>query len=55
MSIDCVKKGRAQLLYENGYKTVGAIAKAKPEELIQKIGKLNSIQARRIVNSAKVG
>nr|CAD2160141.1 unnamed protein product [Meloidogyne enterolobii] len=54
LSIDCVKVGRARLLYEHGYKTVGSIAKVLPEKLIADLdGKLNLMQARRIINSAK--
>ncbi|CAK5009671.1 unnamed protein product [Meloidogyne enterolobii] len=54
LSIDCVKVGRARLLYEHGYKTVGSIAKVLPEKLIGDLeGKLNLMQAKRIINSAK--
>lgn len=54
LEVECVKRGRAQLLFENGFKNVGLIAKASPEELIRIIGKLNMMQARKIINSAKV-
>uniref|UniRef100_A0A914CCH5 Helicase POLQ-like n=1 Tax=Acrobeloides nanus TaxID=290746 RepID=A0A914CCH5_9BILA len=53
LAIDCVKNGRAQLLYENNFKTVGSIAKSRPDDLIKAIGKLNMAQARKIINSAK--
>ncbi|KAL7077401.1 hypothetical protein ACQ4LE_003245 [Meloidogyne hapla] len=54
LSIDCVKAGRARLLYERGYKTVGSIAKVLPEKLIADLeGKLSLMQARRMINSAK--
>uniref|UniRef100_A0A914D2R3 Uncharacterized protein n=1 Tax=Acrobeloides nanus TaxID=290746 RepID=A0A914D2R3_9BILA len=53
LAIDCVKNGRAQLLYENNFKTVGSIAKSRPDDLIKAIDKLNMAQARKIINSAK--
>lgn len=56
MSIDCVKRGRAQILYNNGLKSVGAVAKTDPQTLVSTVfeGNLSLNQARRIINSAKV-
>ncbi|KAF7633801.1 Helicase C-terminal domain-containing protein [Meloidogyne graminicola] len=54
LSIDCVKAGRARLLYEHGYRTVGSIAKVNAKKLISDLGgKLNLTQAWRMINSAK--
>lgn len=57
MLIDSVKRGRAQILYNNGLKSVGAVAKSEPQTLASIIfeGKLGFNQAQRIINSAKVG
>jgi POLQ-like helicase len=55
LAIECVKMGRARQLYEQGYRSVGSIARAEPQKLILALGgKLNQIQAKRMVNSAKV-
>ncbi|CEF63519.1 Mutagen-sensitive 301 [Strongyloides ratti] len=53
MNLDCVKFGRAKLLYEKGFKTVKSIADAKPNDLLSSIGQLSLVQARRIIKSAK--
>lgn len=56
MAIDCVKRSRAQVLYNNGLKSVGAVAKIDPQTLVSTIfeGKLSINQAKRIINSAQV-
>lgn len=54
LEIDCVKRSRAQQLFDAGYKTVGAVSRATPEELAEKVKLLGVPQARRIVASAKV-
>ncbi|KAI6195696.1 hypothetical protein M3Y94_01018000 [Aphelenchoides besseyi] len=53
LAIDCVKRKRAQMLYEAGYKSVGAVARATPDELVAKIAQLGRPQAIRIITSAK--
>ncbi|KAL3124420.1 hypothetical protein niasHT_007703 [Heterodera trifolii] len=54
LRIECVKIGRARQLYENGFRTVGSIAKAEPCQLIKALeGKLSCWQCRRMISSAK--
>ncbi|CAD5231924.1 unnamed protein product [Bursaphelenchus xylophilus] len=53
LEIDCVKRSRAQQLFDLGYKNVGAVSRATPEELTRKIKCLGMPQAQRIVASAK--
>lgn len=54
LEIDCVKRSRAQQLYDGGFKTVGAVSRAEPEQLCRVVKFLSKQQAQRIVNSAKV-
>ncbi|KAI6171707.1 hypothetical protein M3Y98_00892100 [Aphelenchoides besseyi] len=53
LAIDCVKRKRAQMLFDAGYRSVGAVARATPDELVAKIAQLGRPQAIRIITSAK--
>uniref|UniRef100_A0A915DZU1 Helicase POLQ-like n=1 Tax=Ditylenchus dipsaci TaxID=166011 RepID=A0A915DZU1_9BILA len=54
MAIDYVKQSRAQLLYNQGFKTVQSIAETEPGFLVKALnGHLNHYQAERIINSAQ--
>uniref|UniRef100_A0A0K0FKA4 Helicase POLQ-like (inferred by orthology to a human protein) n=1 Tax=Strongyloides venezuelensis TaxID=75913 RepID=A0A0K0FKA4_STRVS len=53
MNLDCVKFGRAKVLYDKGFKTVKDIADAKPNDLLSSIEQISLAQAKRIIKSAK--
>ncbi|KAI6227477.1 hypothetical protein M3Y99_01245400 [Aphelenchoides fujianensis] len=53
LQIDCVRRKRAEQLYKAGFKNVGAVARATPEQLMDQIPLLGQPQAARIVASAK--
>uniref|UniRef100_A0A0N4ZRX6 Helicase POLQ-like n=1 Tax=Parastrongyloides trichosuri TaxID=131310 RepID=A0A0N4ZRX6_PARTI len=53
MNLDCIKFGRAKMLFDKGYKTVKSIADANPMDLVKCIDQLSLFQAVRIVKSAK--
>uniref|UniRef100_A0A0K0FSY6 Mutagen-sensitive 301 (inferred by orthology to a D. melanogaster protein) n=1 Tax=Strongyloides venezuelensis TaxID=75913 RepID=A0A0K0FSY6_STRVS len=53
MNLDCVKFGRAKMLYDKGFKTVKSIADAKPGDLLSCIGQISLAHAKRIIKSAK--
>ncbi|CAD5224430.1 unnamed protein product [Bursaphelenchus okinawaensis] len=53
MEIDCVKQSRAIQLFDLGYKNIGAVSRATPEELCRQIKFLGLPQAQRIIASAK--
>uniref|UniRef100_A0A0N5B6Z6 Helicase POLQ-like n=1 Tax=Strongyloides papillosus TaxID=174720 RepID=A0A0N5B6Z6_STREA len=53
MNLDCVKFGRAKILYDKGFKTVKSIADAKPSDLLSNIEQISLAQAKRIIKSAK--
>ncbi|KAM3724296.1 Helicase POLQ-like [Dirofilaria immitis] len=54
LALDGVRRGRAQQLYNAGFKTIGLIASADPSALLSTIDHLNRRQANAIVRSAKV-
>uniref|UniRef100_A0A8R1IJU6 Helicase C-terminal domain-containing protein n=1 Tax=Caenorhabditis japonica TaxID=281687 RepID=A0A8R1IJU6_CAEJA len=54
MAIDGVKKARAAILFKAGYKTVGMIARANPQKIVQELGKIRLAQANSIISSAKM-
>lgn len=54
LELDCIKLSRAQMLYNSGYKNIGDVAKATPDDLIKCVHLLNRFQAERIISSAKV-
>ncbi|CAG9535981.1 unnamed protein product [Cercopithifilaria johnstoni] len=54
LALDGVKRGRAQQLYNAGFKTIGLIASADPSMLLSTIDHLNRRQANAIIRSAKV-
>lgn len=47
-------KGRAMQLYKAGYKTLVSIAKANPEEMVDKIKNLPRRACAQIISTAKV-
>jgi len=52
LELDCVKAGRAQQLYNAGFKTIETIASSKVQNIIEKIKNLPLNTAKRIVSSA---
>ncbi|XP_011494066.1 PREDICTED: helicase POLQ-like [Ceratosolen solmsi marchali] len=54
MELPYVKLGRARQLYKAGYKTLQLIAKAKPEEMIERIEHLSTRLVSKIVSAAKL-
>ena len=49
-----VKAGRAKLLLQTGYSTIGSIAKSEPGDLVKSIPNLSHKAAKLIVQSAKL-
>lgn len=54
MELPSVRLGRAKQLYANGFKTVEAVAKADPQDLMNAVEFLSKRQARQIVSAAIV-
>ncbi|CAI2349043.1 unnamed protein product [Caenorhabditis sp. 36 PRJEB53466] len=54
MQVDGVKKARAAVLFKAGYKTVGMIARANPNKIVQELGTIRLAQANAIIASAKM-
>ena len=52
LELDCVKAGRAQQLYNAGFKTIETIASTKMQDIVEKIKNLPINTAKRIINSA---
>lgn len=54
MELPSVRLSRAKQLYANGFKTIEAIAKADPQDLVNAVEFLSKRQARQIVSAAMV-
>ena len=50
----CMSQGRAKLMYAAGYRSLGSVAMANPEDLVKSVQHMPRKVARQIVASAKV-
>ncbi|CAB3402933.1 unnamed protein product [Caenorhabditis bovis] len=54
MAIEGIKKGRAAVLFNSGFKTVASVARADERKLMEVLGKIRIQHARNIISSAKI-